>query len=185
MERRFNPAGTVISASFCRDQPLFINGTPSGGLTKAQREGLRYEARAQSYIDRLISKNKGKSSDYELLCNPWIVYHNLERGPTSAGFCQPDIVLRKQDTVTIIECKIQHTNDSWLQMRKLYEPVLRKIYPRNTKFALLEICKWFDPHIPYNETFYYCEDPLLAKEGKLGVHIYKPRSGGRTENLLE
>lgn len=166
----FRPAGVVTVASYLPTPPLFITQTPPR-FTKAQKDGLRYEKRVQTYIRKLMSG----LSDVSVLFNPWVLYHNRSNGPTAANFCQPDCVIDAGDKVIIVECKLQHTNDSWQQLRLLYEPVLRKIYGNGKDFALVEICKWYDPHTYYAESFYYCEDVLAAEVGKLGMHIYKPR----------
>jgi len=165
--RTIRPAGEVYSAAFC-SAPLFT--TTPVRHTKSQKDGIRYEQRVQKHIQRLV----GGLEEFELLLNPWILFHTRRDGPTAVNFCQPDILLVERTKVTIIECKLAHTNDSWIQLRKVYEPVLKQIY-KDKKFALLEVCKWFDPHTPYSETFYYCEDVLKAEEGKLGIHIHKPR----------
>lgn len=174
--RVFRPAGEVTHAAFLSQPPLFTIASSGAGarLTKSQKEGLRYEKRVQEHLRRLCKRDVSLS----LLCNPWVLYHNRSNGPTASCFCQPDCLLLQGGKVTIVECKLSHTNDSWQQLRLLYEPVLRKIYPKGTEFALLEVCKWFDPHTAYTETFYYCEDILTAESGKLGIHIYKPRGRG-------
>ncbi len=170
MHRTFRPAGDVTSAVFMQNAPLFTSSIKPQ-YTKVQKDGLRYEKRVQSHVQKLLTGRDGLSA----LFNPWVLYHNRSDGPTAANFCQPDIVLAGQGRVWIIECKLTHTNDSWQQLRLLYEPVLRKIYPKGTQFALVEVCKWFDPHTRYNETYYYCEDIFNAEIGRLGIHIYKPR----------
>jgi hypothetical protein len=172
MRRVIRPAGVVTSACFLEKSPLFT--TVSGIKSKAQKDGLRYERRTQDYVAKL-ARLAPSGADIDVLLNPWLLYHTRNDGPTVALFCQPDILLVSEGKVTIIEVKLSHTNDSYEQMRLVYEPVLKKVYPQGTEFALLEICKWYDPHTRYAEQFYYCENPLEAVSGKLGIHIYKPR----------
>lgn len=167
--RVFKPAGVVTGATFLSSPPLFTS-TPVHH-TKAQKLGLRYEKRVQGYLQKLVAGR----NDVSVLFGPWVLYHNRSNGPTAANFCQPDMVIIEGSKVTIVECKLQHTNDSWHQLRLLYEPVLKKIYGSSCKIALVEICKWYDPHTYYAESFYYCENILEAEVGKLGMHIYKPR----------
>ena len=166
--KHFKPAGAVTFASYLKTPPLFT--TVPVHHTKAQKDGLRYEKRVQGYIHKLIAGR----DDVSVLFSPWLMYHNRSAGPTVVNFCQPDAVILSGSKVTIVECKLQHTNDSWQQLRLLYEPVLRKIY-KDKEFALVEICKWYDSHAYYAESFYYCENVLEAEVGKVGIHIYKPR----------
>lgn len=156
-------------ASFA-SRPSFTNNKVS--LTKVQKTGLRYEKRAQTYVNSLCDL----AGKYRCLCNPWIMYSCRGDPDGSVNFCQPDIVLvdSNDSRVVICEVKLSHTADSWKQLRQLYEPVLRHIYPRAT-ISLVEICKWFDPHTQFPETFYYEENPLNAVAEKFAIHIYKPR----------
>jgi hypothetical protein len=174
MDRVFRPAGEVSSAVFLKDPPPFT--TIKSYQTKAQKDGLRYERRTQDYLEKLLHHGDG-GSEFVLNCNPWILYFR-RTDRSAACFCQPDALLIGEEKIIIVEIKLSHTDDSYKQMRLLYEPVLKKIFKEDKEFALLEICKWYDPHTQFTETFYYCEKPLEAISGKLGIHIYKPRGRG-------
>ena len=167
--RIIRPAGTVTHAQFVTSAPSFT--TMPQRYTKAQKDGLRYEKRVQGYLHQLVDRY-GRG---ELILNPWLLYHTRSGGPTAVNFCQPDCLFVDGSRVIIVECKLQHTNESWQQLRLVYEPVLRKAFSHSMEFALVEVCKWYDPHKYYAESFYYCENVLEAEIGKLGIHIYKPR----------
>lgn len=170
MRNNFQPAGDVSFASFAAEPPMFTNNKVS--LTKVQKDGIRYEKRAQAYLADLCRA----SEEFVCLCNPWIIFGRKGESPTVLNICQPDclVINRNARKLIIVEAKLSHTPDSWKQLRQLYEPVARKMYP-GWSFALLEICKWFDPHIGYPETYYYAENVLEAEQDKIGIHIYKPR----------
>ena len=160
-------------ASFATNPPSFTNTNFNPPvLTKVQKSGLRYEKRAQEYLRKLCNEAGG----FTCLCNPWLMYSPVGSSSSTVFFCQPDCLFVSSDgsKITIIEIKLSHTGDSWKQIRQLYEPVLRKIYPA-AAFAAVEVCKWFDPHTAFPETFYYAENVLLAETNRFGMHIYKPR----------
>lgn len=175
----FYPASSVIYASFTEQRPKFTEN-PVNTFTRAQKEGLRYEKKAHEYLRKLLVASK--DTDYELKVSPWIIFRSSHDDPKRIRFCQPDALLISSDQTKIIlfEIKYQHTNDAWKQLRLLYEPVLRVMFP-HASIACIEMCKWFDPHIAFVEHFYYSEDPLRATFEQLGVHIYRPRSVPRTK----
>lgn len=174
MRENFRPAGEVEYAAFAANPPPFINTNNKPTFTKAQKDGLRYEARAQGYISRLSERHDG----LRVLCNPWVLFHSVGVSSSAIQFCQPDCLLidMAEKKLTVIECKLSHTPDSWKQVRQLYEPVLKCIPDfQGYSFAAVEVCKWFDPHKGFPETYYYAENVLEAITDRFGIHIYKPR----------
>lgn len=174
MRDNFKPAGEVRWASFAANPPSFISTNPPS-LTKTQKSGLRYEKRAQEYLQRLV-ETSSVDHNYSCLSNPWLMYSPVNDNPNAVFFCQPDFICfdNVRNKAIIVEIKLSHTGDSWKQIRQLYEPVLRVIYP-GASIAAVEVCKWFDPHTPFPETYYYCENVLGAETDRFGIHIYKPR----------
>lgn len=176
MRDNFRPAGEVEYAAYCQQPPLFTT-KPSNkpSFNASQKQGLRYERRVQDHIRELC----GEYPNLVCLCNPWLMFHRVGDGSGAISFCQPDCLLvdNSRRKITIIEVKYIHTSDSWKQVRQLYEPVLRNIHS-GFDFAFVEICKWFDPHKAFPETYYYCENVLEAETDRFGIHIYKPRGRG-------
>lgn len=169
----FYPASGVIFAQFTETKPKFTE-TPLNLFTRAQKEGLRYEKKAHDYLKGLLLAEK--NTNFELMLSPWIMFKTKHDSFERIRFCQPDAILISADRSRIILCEIkyQHTNEAWKQLRLLYEPVLRHIFPL-ASIACIEICRWFDPHTNFAEHYYYAENPLSAIAEKLGVHIYRPR----------
>lgn len=174
MRENFRPAGEVDYAAFASQPPSFTQTKST--FTPSHKLGLQYERRVQDHLVKLCSKHGG----FICIPNPWIMFHRVGESSSTINFCQPDCLLidnRKEERkIIIIECKYSHTGDSWTQIRKLYEPLVRKLYPE-FKIACVEICKWYDPHtaVAFPETFYYCENVLEAVTNRFGIHIYKPR----------
>lgn len=147
--------------------------------TKQQREGLRYERRALSYLQELVDKREAK--DFTLLANKWFTFKSEASTDSNPRFCQTDGILlnEREKRIILVEVKLQHTNSAWRQVRLLYEPILRVVYP-SYSIAAIELCKWLDPHSSFPEQYFYAEDIFTAAPEKFGVHLYKP---GREKKL--
>lgn len=180
-EKTFYPASGVNFAVFSETKPKFTEN-PIVPFTRAQKEGLRYEKKAHEYLHDLLIDTR--DTDFELKLSPWIMFRTNSDARNRIRFCQPDAILVSRDNLRIILCEIkyQHTNEAWKQLRLLYEPVVKFIYPL-ASIACLEICRWFDPHVSFNEHYYYNEHPLQAIYDKLGVHIFRPRAISRKRRI--
>lgn len=161
----FSPAGFVYWAQFFPGQPSHIKPQRARG---ARAEGIRYEKKVQEFL------KKQDWGDYELIPSPWIIFRTGES--KRDRFCQPDALLVNVKTkhIVVIEIKLQHTQNAWWQIRQLYEPVLRIIYPGYT-FSPIEIVRWLDSRAVFPETFRHCEAVLPITGPQFGVHIYDPR----------
>lgn len=177
---RISNAPVVTFACFTQTRPKFTE-TSLSSFTRAQREGLRYEKKVHTYLEKLLADNN--RNDFEIKISPWAMYRLQGDLSSKIRFCQPDVVLisKTLDKVILVEIKYQHTNEAWKQLRLLYEPVLKFLYP-SYSIACLEICRWFDPHVPFGEHYYYSEHPLSAHDNQLGVHIFHPRVRSRIKN---
>lgn len=79
-----------------------------------------------------------------------------------------------REHVGIVEVKLSHTNSAWWQVRKLYEPIIRFMFPHATVSAL-EVTRFYDPHQNrFPEPIVPIEDPLEVPIGKFGMHLYTP-----------
>jgi len=164
------PAGIVREASFC-SPPSFI-GKPTKS-TGAIRTGQLYEAKAQEYITR---KCEAASPAVEIIRSPWIAFASEGDKPGEIRYCQPDCLLvdREARKITAIEIKLQHCYEAYLQLRKLYEPVLRFMFPEFA-FAAVELVQWHEPHVVFPEKYYHEEKLVDAEPGRLALHIGNPR----------
>jgi hypothetical protein len=103
--------------------------------------------------------------------NPWIQFY----ADGMRRWCQPDGILVEEglQRLHIVECKYQHTTDAWWQVRHLYAPVLRAIFPAPWEFQVVEVVKWYDPALAFPERV------VLASEIHMDspffkVHIWNP-----------
>jgi hypothetical protein len=98
--------------------------------------GVKYERKAQ----RELMASLGQ--DY--IASPWIYF----RGSLGWRWCQPDGLLIDvaRGLITIVEIKLTHTTRAWWQCRKLYEPVLRAMFPLHLwRICVVEVVRYFDP----------------------------------------
>lgn len=138
------------------------------GLTSAQREGIRYEKRAQLYLGSLFD-------EFSYFASPDISYRD------AAGFhrCFPDGILFDEDRTFIFEIKSQHMPEAWWQLRRLYEPLLRKALPGIVEFFVIEVCRSYDPSMPFPEPIILITDlrKYVAERSQapgFGVFQWKP-----------
>lgn len=162
--KRFRPAGVVDWVEFSPIPPPFVHPQKRKGK---RAEGIRYEGR----VHRLFEERFGVA----YIASPWFRF--LEVGAEKPRWCQPDALLFdfESGTITIVECKLQHTSDAWWQLRWLYLPIISKAFPGNLwKFKLVEVVKWFDPATAFPEKVKMRADVKDVQPGEFGVHICKP-----------
>lgn len=174
MRRVCIPAGIVREAVFSVAPPAFIKPTKSTG---ARRTGEVYESKAQEYIVRQVDPD-ARATDWpiEIIRSPWIEFASEGDKSGTVRYCQPDCLLvdREACKVTAIEIKLQHCYEAYVQLRKLYEPVLRFMFPQYA-FAAVELVQWHDAHVVFPEKYYYEEKLANAEKGRLALHIWNPR----------
>lgn len=162
MNKREHLLEDIQSATICPRPPQFAirNGTRRG----AKADGIRYERKVQ---EQLCSR----SPFY--LPGPWIIYV-VEGRPF---WCQPDglHIDIEAGVISILEIKLRHTPAAAIQLRRLYEPVVRRLFPYPSwGVRLVEVCRWFDPDTKFPEPFTLCPDPLAHKPQTIGIHVCKP-----------
>ena len=157
---RFTPAGAVRVAELSLHKPPFIAPPRTRGSKAA---GVRYERRAQSVLQDRYGDLYVRS--------PW--FHFLS---TTWRWCQPDglLVDIARGKITIIEIKLKHTSDAWWQTRRLYEPVVKKVFPPSIwSYAVAEVVRWYDGDVAFPEHFTFVPDPRHVPVGSLGIHILR------------
>lgn len=157
--RGFRPAGEVVRAWFSDEAPCFRKAKRVKSVRAA---GIRYERKALAHLCAEYS---------EFVPSPWLRFEN---GSSRSRWCQPDGVLLdiKQGRIVLVECKLQHTSNAWWQTRRLYEPVLQKIFGTAWKYSVVEMVRWFDPAVTFPETFSFAEDLFDVEPGAFGIHIW-------------
>lgn len=177
------PAGNVVEAKYASRAPLF---KLPDNMTLARKQGVKYEAKAQDYIANCVAKVGEPSPHLKLIQSPWLVFRSEHDRPDYERYCQPDAIIidEWQRKLTIVEVKLQHCIDAHFQIRQLYEPVLRKMYP-GYEFAAVELVQWHDPHVAWPEVWYFCENILHAEINRIGVHMWNPRYDKRMKKGVE
>lgn len=172
--------GIINWAQYAPEAPLFKKGKKP---TKVQRDGLLYEEKVHKYIEEEVKKKEDKDLHY--LKSPWIVYREAGAPFNSLLYCQPDTVLvhLERKLITIVEIKLQHTEQAWWQIRKLYEPILRHIYPGFNIHAL-EVVKWMDGTVAFPESIVYSKDLFSTQDKHFCVHMFSRQSRSNGKGLL-
>ena len=157
--------GTVIFAARVHeaDAPY---GQPRARGSSARARGIRYERN----VARELS-SRYNDGGFEVQHSTWFRFTDA----SGSRMCQPDTLLIEHTKlkVTIVETKLRHTADAWLQLFLLYSPVIALVYP-GYKISCVEVCEFYDcaTECPV--------EPRLVKRihdcnpGVFGVHIYKP-----------
>jgi hypothetical protein len=73
------------------------------------------------------------------LLGQWIYFVDA-RG---AGVAQPDVLLRTEDAVHVVECKLSHKEDAEQKIRKVYGVLLRHLHP-GLKIHFTQVFKNFN-----------------------------------------
>lgn len=164
MTNRHYSTDDILSAHFCPPPSFAKHGAAPSARKGRKAEGLRYEAKVQAMLTE-------KSDLY--LPGPWLLYVVAGR----PQWCQPDGLHLdyKRGVITVIEVKLTHTADAARQLRGVYEPVIRRLFPRPMwGVKLVEVTRWFDPDIKFPETTTLCADPFAYTGTNIGVHIWRP-----------
>lgn len=128
-------------------------------------QGLRYEKQVHEHLQNLCG------SFY--IPGPWFQFSTYDHG---VRWAQPDGLLFHPYTglITIVECKLQHTSDAWWQLKWLYQPLIRHLFPAPYwRVALVEVVKWYDPMTQFPEVHRKVPTVLTVQPGEFSVHIWR------------
>jgi len=130
----------------------------------AQSRGIRYEKKVQKYLLEQFE-------DF-YLPSPWL--HFREEGQEDFRWAQPDGLLIDgiKGIINIVEIKYSHTADAWWQVRRLYLPVLQKLFPPTLwRYEALEVVKWYDSDTIFPEKVQLVDNPMRSSS-HFKVHIF-------------
>lgn len=134
------------------------------GNTAAREAGLRYERLVQAQLQTIWPAYR---------TSPWLAFTD----ETGERRCSPDGIFfdKRTGVACVVEIKLQHMPEAWFQLRKLYEPVVKRLYP-NSQVSVVEIVKSFDPSMPFPEEIILLTsfEDLLHQPEKFGVLCWKP-----------
>jgi hypothetical protein len=100
------------------------------GQTTAHKIGLRYEAQVQDYLQSVLG-NYDPTPVIRFTCN------GLQR------IAIPDAVQQRSTHTVVFEIKYTHCPEAWWQLRRLYEPLLRRRLGKAV--TCVEVCRSYDP----------------------------------------
>lgn len=79
-------------------------------------------------------------------------------------------------TLLVVEVKLRHSTDAWLQLNRFYLPLLRKIVGDSLVLRAVEICRYYDPSVKLpvgKELILKLEDAFKIKGEKHPVLIWE------------
>lgn len=132
---RYRPVLEVTHAAFI-PQPNF---TKNQRLRGSKRAGKTFEQNVQKTLERVYG--------VRVVSNAWIGYTDLYHGDR---VCSPDalIIDVPAGMVTIVECKLSHTSNAYLQLHDVYRNVIKKLFP-GFSVRGIEVCKHFEMGVDY------------------------------------
>jgi len=156
----FRPAGDLLWARFAATVPKFYIRHKTSAR---QKMGIAFEDKLQWQLFE---------SNWNYVPRPWLQF--MRKGEGRLQHCQPDGLLIDPvaGLIVVVEVKLAHTTDAWWQMRQLYVPVLRHIFPeRRWTYRCVTIVKWFDPAIKFPEPLCLIDKIHEAPAKGVGVII--------------
>ncbi len=115
----------LYSAEACSRPP----GIPKSRARGRKAAGLRYERELANAIPR--AKH-----------GQWFRFVDKN----GLGVCQPDLLLRTQFGIAILESKYTWTETGHMQLDRLYIPVVEKVWARTPAFGIV-VCKVLGPGV--------------------------------------
>lgn len=101
---------------------------------------------------------------------PWLQFYD-----PAQRICQPDGLLFdvENGVIILIEIKLRHCTEAYWQLKKLYLPVLRDMFPYTLwDIRCIEIVRWYDPDVQWPDNHILRENVEDAPRQGIGVHIY-------------
>lgn len=155
----FHPAQSIQHAEFTSPPALRRHR-----YTGRRLQGIKYERKVHEYLEAIYGGLYVRS--------PWLRF--LADGKWRWCQCDGLLFMPVEGRIILIECKYQHTTDAWWQIRHLYGPVLRHIFPAHLwKLEACEVVKWFDCSVQFPERVVLANEISMPNDA-FKVHIYKP-----------
>lgn len=157
---RFKPAGTLTHVSLC-DRPKCI--PKRRRHTASQKDGLKFE---EAVLDSLH-----KSLSGVIVPGMWLGFRSKEY--PGLRYAQPDGVYfePRWGRITIIECKLRHTEKAWWQLRTLYEPLIRFVFP-DWDVDVCEVFKYNNRDVRMPEPILYVQK-VTAEVDRFKAHKWR------------
>ena len=159
MRRRFYTTPIKVTSAHFITTPW--HGLRNGPGSPAHRKGHAHERRVAEHLEG----------------NEWVVYGPWIEYCTQGGrisTCQPDFLVfnPSRGVITILEAKLRHCPEAYFQLRNLYAPLLKFLFPA-WEIRLQEVVRWYDrlEHFPGEHVL---REKLLdaPPPHQIGVHIF-------------
>jgi hypothetical protein len=155
--------GMVDWAGLAVGRPFF--GGKKNRSSEAQKAGIRYERRAQEYLTELFPD--------QYVASPWVAFRL--KGEPLIRWCQPDglIVDIERSRVTVVEIKLRHCIEAYIQLNGIYLPVIRRIFPLPWELRQIEVTRYYDAMTAFPVKAQLVSSVDLVPKHQFGVHIFR------------
>lgn len=172
MDSPFRSARPAASLQSSPPPPLYVHYLPQGEVQSAWRSAEapysgrrrpRGAKRAGMVYQRRVEAWEGLGGVDSVECSPWFCFVDDSGG---RHYCQPDLLLRRGDLLLVGEIKLRWTSDAWWQLRKLYLPVLAKVFPTLILVPVC-FCRSYDPAIRVPDEIHLCKGVTEASRSEV------------------
>lgn len=101
--------------------------------------GLAYERKFGKYLKR--------TAEGEIFANQWFRFEDAN----GLGWAQTDYFVKLPSGIILFECKLSERPAAWVQLRRLYSPILQTIF--SLRPECVQVCKYVTGDGPYVDEF--------------------------------
>ena len=105
-------------------------------LYGTRQGGKSYERK----VERALKAQQKVIGFNRMDAGPWFYYED----GAGVGHAQPDFVLAYPWGILILECKLTETATAWIQLRRLYTPLLQYMFPM-LHVRCIQVCNRLSP----------------------------------------
>jgi hypothetical protein len=159
---------SLLAVEWNAGPPDFVRKHRARG---AKGLGLRYEGKALGELEAQCDRSPRALG---FIASPWFRYRTVAH-PLGWFFAQPDalVLAPNEKLIYIVEIKLRHTPEAYFQLFDKYLPMMECFFGSPWKFAMVEVCQWFDPHTAMPAKVNLQRDFLDSRPNEFSAHRMK------------
>ena len=111
---------TIVDLRWARELDERPKCIPKGRPRGVKKLGVRYERAFGEAVVRRFPEAK---------LAQWFEFEDAN----GHGYCQTDVLVEFGNVVVVVECKLTHVLQGYVQLRKLYTPIVERVYGKPVK----------------------------------------------------
>lgn len=92
-------------------------------LTGSKAQGIAFQNKFGRYLAGQVDAKRLQGKVYQDL---WLMFEDKN----GTGYAQPDIFILEEKRIVIFECKLSQNSQAWVQLDRLYKPLLEFLFKR-------------------------------------------------------